>query len=73
MMCFLRRKSDGKFYRGARFWKWTRSWRHAAVLDKSFWNAIVLPKLTYDNPSEMYELWTFDTKGIAVEGGRGSD
>lgn len=25
------------FYRGARFWRWTKSWRQASVLSVSFW------------------------------------
>lgn len=33
----LRRISDGAYYRGAIFWRWTTSWRRAAVLPKSFW------------------------------------
>lgn len=33
-ICFARRP-DGKFYRGAKFYRWTRSWRRAALLSKS--------------------------------------
>lgn len=29
--CVLRR-TDGKFYRGPKWWRWTRSWRRAAVM-----------------------------------------
>ena len=35
-LCFVVRKSDGKFLRGARFWKWTGDWRRAALLTPSF-------------------------------------
>lgn len=31
-LCFVVRKSDGQFLRGARFWTWTKNWRRAAVL-----------------------------------------
>lgn len=31
-ICFVRRKSDGKFLRGAKLWKWTKNWRRAAAL-----------------------------------------
>lgn len=33
---FVVRKSDGQFLRGARFWKWTRNWRRAALLTPTF-------------------------------------
>lgn len=59
MKCFLRRKSDGRFYRGARFWRWCRSWRHAAFLEKSFWKTFVLPKI--DVPCEMVTIEQIDT------------
>jgi hypothetical protein len=42
---FLRRTSDCKFFRGARFWKWAKSWRHAALLERGFWATFVIPKL----------------------------
>lgn len=35
--CFLRRVSDKKFYRGAKLWRFTASWRKAAVLHLYFW------------------------------------
>ena len=35
-LCFVVRKSDGKFLRGARLWKWTGDWRRAALLTPSF-------------------------------------
>ena len=35
-LCFVVRKSDGQFLRGARFWKWTRNWRRAALLTPTF-------------------------------------
>lgn len=44
----LRRKSDGKFYRGAKWWKWTKRWRGAAVLTKGFWNTFVIPLIKDD-------------------------
>ncbi len=31
-ICFVRRRSDGYFLRGAKYWKWTRSWRAAAMM-----------------------------------------
>lgn len=34
---FMRRRSDKKLYRGARFWRWTRFWRFAAVMPESSW------------------------------------
>ena len=34
--CFVVRKSDGKFLRGARFWTWTKNWRHAALLSEGW-------------------------------------
>ena len=35
---FCRRKSDGKYYRGSYFWRWTKEWRYAAALPVNFWN-----------------------------------
>ncbi len=35
--CFLRRVSDKKFYRGAKLWRFTTSWRSAAVLRLYSW------------------------------------
>ena len=35
-LCFVVRKSDGKFLRGAQFWKWTRNWRRAALLTPAY-------------------------------------
>ena len=35
--CFLRRVSDKKFYRGAKFWRFATSWRRAAILHLYFW------------------------------------
>lgn len=54
---FLKRDSDGKFFRGATFWKWSRSWRHAAVVDRAYWNELVIPKLP---KTDTYGLWTLD-------------
>lgn len=56
---FLRRKTDGKFYRGAKFWKWTKSWRRAALLPEYFWVAFVIPKI-----KDEYELLILDTDNI---------
>lgn len=52
---FLRRRSDGKFYRGARLWRWCRSWRYAAVLQEKFWRGFVTP-----NIRDQYDLVTLD-------------
>ena len=38
---FLRRKSDGRFYRGARLWRWCRSWRNATIFDVCFWRTML--------------------------------
>lgn len=35
-LCFVVRKRDGQFLRGARWWRWTRNWRRAALLTPSF-------------------------------------
>ena len=35
--CFLRRVKDKKFYRGAKFWRFTNTWRNAAVLPIWSW------------------------------------
>jgi len=29
---FIRRKLDGKYLRGAKYWKWTNNWRRAAIM-----------------------------------------
>jgi hypothetical protein len=34
---FLFNKKTNLFYRGAKFWRWTKSWRQAAVLNVGFW------------------------------------
>ena len=52
---FLRRKSDKKLYRGAKFWRWCKNWRHAAAVDDVFWQAFILPKM-----KEECELVTLD-------------
>lgn len=41
---FMRRRSDGKLYRGAKFWRWTKSWRRAAALPEWHWIAFALNK-----------------------------
>ena len=43
-LCFVVRKIDGKFLRGARLWKWTRNWRRAALLTQTFVNGFCLGK-----------------------------
>lgn len=39
---FCRRISDGKYYRGAIFWRWTRYWRFAALLPVDFWQSYII-------------------------------
>lgn len=36
-----RRRSDGKYYRGAKWWKWTRFWRMAAMLNTEWWEFVL--------------------------------
>jgi hypothetical protein len=43
-LCFVVRKSDGKFLRGSRFWKWTSNRRHAARLTPNFVKGFCLGK-----------------------------
>lgn len=57
---FLRRLSDGRYYRGAIFWRWCRSWRHASALTVRFWHTWVLWKIKDDTE--------FVTLTDAVEG-----
>lgn len=38
---YVLQRSDGKYYRGAKYWKWTKRWRGAAILRKSSWNFII--------------------------------
>lgn len=41
-----RRKSDGKYFRGARWWKWTRIWRAAALFSMDWWDFVLrLPNM----------------------------
>lgn len=42
---FLQRISDGRFYRGATFWRWTKSWRLAAALPVYFWRDYVVHRI----------------------------
>lgn len=46
--CFMRRKSDKKFYRGAKYWKYTKSWRRAALLPIHFWKFLFEGRLLHD-------------------------
>lgn len=34
-----------KFYRGAKFWKYTKSWRRAALLPIHFWKFFSCPRM----------------------------
>lgn len=34
---YFAKLSNGKYYRGALFWRWTKSWRCAAALTQSEW------------------------------------
>lgn len=36
-----RRKRDGKYFRGARWWKWTRTWRTAALFNMDWWDFVL--------------------------------
>lgn len=38
---FCRRKSDGRYYRGAVFWRWAKSWRSAAVFTEHAWKFVI--------------------------------
>jgi len=42
MKMFLQRTKDKKFYRGAKIWKWCKSWRNAACLEEYFWKDYVV-------------------------------
>ena len=33
----LQRQNDGRFYRGARYWRWCKHWRGAALLTEGAW------------------------------------
>jgi hypothetical protein len=60
MKKFLRRKSDGKFYRGARFWRWCSNWRDAAVLDESFWETFIVHTLIEKALKDEYTFVTLE-------------
>lgn len=49
---FLRRTRDGKFYRGARWWRWSKSWRRGAVLPVGWWRTWIIPTM----PDEQVEF-----------------
>jgi len=50
----LRRKSDGKYYRGSRWWTWCNNPRHAGWLDYEYWTTFITWKL--DRKNIEYEL-----------------
>lgn len=57
-LCFVVRKSDGQFLRGARFWKWTRNWRCAALLTPTFVEGFCLGKRYGIESMEDIDLYT---------------
>ena len=57
-LCFVVRKSDGKFLRGALFWKWTRNWRRAALLTPTFVKGFCLGKRYGIESMEDIDLYT---------------
>lgn len=71
---FLFNKKTNLFYRGARFWRWTKSWRQASVLPVLFWQTAVfefnpLRTMVRNNP-EQFEFKTLNDL-IDKELGRG--
>lgn len=61
---FLFNKNTNLFYRGARFWRWTKSWRRASVLRVSMWQSGVfefnpLKTMVRNNP-EYFEFKTLN-------------
>lgn len=55
-LCFLIRRSDGAFYRGARFWKWTKRWNRAALLPRSFWKGWVIGCSVKEDEVDLYTV-----------------
>jgi hypothetical protein len=41
----VRRTDTGEYYRGAKRWKWTATWRNGAILDYGLWLAFVTYRL----------------------------
>jgi hypothetical protein len=56
----LKNPETGKYLRGAYFYKWTKSWRRAAVLSKSFMEFI---KHRYGIDSELVHISDAINKG----------
>jgi len=57
-ICFVQRKSDGKFLRGSKVFPWVKTWRKAAVLSPDLvrqFNELGVLKLRYgiDSLSEI--------------------
>jgi hypothetical protein len=57
-LCFVVRKRDGQFLRGARFWKWTRNWRSAAILSRGFVREFCIGKRFGINSIDELEFYT---------------
>lgn len=55
---FLYSRRRGQYYRGARYWRWSRNWRRAAALPVYFWRAFILPKLDIGQEDDD---WCFNT------------
>jgi hypothetical protein len=51
---FLFRIKDKKFYRGAKLFFWTSSWRRAALLSKSDWKFILKNHYKIKDATERY-------------------
>ena len=61
---FLFNKKTNLFYRGAKFWRWTKSWRQASVLSVRFWQSGIfefnpLRTMVKNNP-EYFEFKTLN-------------
>lgn len=74
-LCFVVRKSDGQFLRGARFWKWTRNWRRAALLSPGFVREFCIGKRYGIKSMDELEFYTVQmpsnaTNSADAEGGR---
>lgn len=52
MICFLRDRKTGKYYRGAKLWRWCKSWRNAALLPDSHFLTFTIPMLIKRGMSE---------------------
>lgn len=60
-LCFVVRKTDGRFLRGARFWQWTRNWRRAALLSPAFVKGFCLGKRFGIESMSDVDLYTVQT------------